>query len=131
MSGAHSDLSDSELDALYADVYQSYSMASGMNKATWSEALIELTREILERLRNPFAFVYGYFGGAKFPKYDEIQANNPSLYGFRQAAVAQESVKENASATAREVGGGIGWGLGGAALIGLTVLAVVVAVKLK
>lgn len=124
LSGAHSDLSNSELDALYADVYQSYVAATGANKITWSHALSELTVEIVNRLTGPLEFVSGIFGRTKFPQYDAIQAKDASLRGFRQAVMSRESVAENVPSE-------IGWGVSGAALIGLAALAVVVAVKSK
>ena len=134
LSGVHSDLSDDELDALYASTYRSYKAAKGMSRVTWATALQPLNMEILERLRTPWAFVTGYFDATKFPQYDAIQAADPSMGGFRQSSEAQQSIHDSAGRIdvgVESFGKNIGFGLGTAALLGAAALGTIVYIKLK
>lgn len=131
LHGAHSDLSDNDLDALYAETYQSYVTATRASKATWARALQLVTEEILIRLQTVWSFATGAFGITKFPKYEKIQASDPSLYGFQQSEVAQQTIAAHAAETTSNIGSGIAIGLGSGVTIGLIALAVILALKFK
>jgi len=125
LSGVHSNLSNDELDAMYADAFASYDNASGAEKVTWAYALQPLGSEINERLRNPLAFVGGFFGYTKFPKFDAIQRNHPEMGGFVQTQAAQESVDYRADEIGSDIKTGLALGVSGyvgAAALGLIVL---------
>ena len=117
LSGAYSDLSDADLDALYSTTYSAFASASIYDKTTLSIALSGIASEIIDRLINVSSFITGFFGFTKFPLYDAIQKADPSLKGFQQSTVAQTAVSQNASQLATNVTSAVKWGLSGTALV--------------
>jgi hypothetical protein len=132
LSGAYPDMSDTDLDALYASTYASMKGATGQVKVTWAQSLSLQGIEILERLRNVTDFVAGLFGHVRFPQYDRIQKTDPSMFGgFQQSTVAQSSVSEsatNVATTVKDTVGKIGLGVAG---IGIAVVALLIFLRRK
>jgi hypothetical protein len=128
LSGAFPDLSDTDLDALYASTYASFKNATGQVKVTWATTLTLQALEINERLMNVKDFVLGIFGHVRFPQFDAIQKLNPMMGGFQQSTEAQTAtaqsaanVGQNVKDVAKNIGLG-GIGIGVAAIIVLILL---------
>jgi hypothetical protein len=131
LSGAYPDMSDNDLDALYASTYASFKGATGQVKVTWAEALAQLGMEITDRLMNVKDFVLGIFGHVRFPQYDAIQKRDPSLMSFQQSTEAQTLTASSASNVATSVKGTVGKLGSGAAGLGLAVVALLIFLRRK
>ena len=125
LSGAYPDLSDTDLDALYAATYASFKNSTGQIKVTWSNALMQQGMEITDRLMNVKDFITGLFGHVRFPQFDAIQKADPTLSGFQQSTEAQTVTVASASnvgATIKDTVtkisiGGIGLGIAAVAIM--------------
>jgi hypothetical protein len=123
LSGAFPDLSDADLDALYASTYNSFKNATGQVKVTWAQTLSLQGQEIADRLMNVKDFVLGIFGHVRFPQYDAIQKADPNAHGFQQSTVAQQTTAAsvtNVAATVKDTVGKLGTG---ATVLGVAVIA--------
>lgn len=125
LSGAYPDLSDTDLDALYASTYASFKNSSGQVKVTWATALAQIGIEITDRLMNVKDFVLGIFGHVRFPQFDAIQKADPTLKGFQQSTEAQQTtatsvsnVTQGVKDVAKNIGiGGVGLAVAVVALL--------------
>lgn len=108
LSGVYSDLSDSALDDAYAAQTAVVKRTLGRAKVAEVQKQSDIATEIVRRLQNVSSFARSWFGGSKFPKYDEIQKTEPQMFGFQPTIEARRAVQESASSVAASIKFGVG-----------------------
>lgn len=96
----YSNLSDSELDAAYEAVYNTFTAATGRDKLAASIEMDAIAQVILSKIGGVVGFMRGAAGGTRFPRYDAIQGK---LGRLQQVKAARESIAESAKNVAGDI----------------------------